>query len=75
MAARVAVRLNKEAQTVRNTEGMELNIVDPEKNIWHVTFVMVEGTVYAGETYTLQFKFVGNYPFEAPEVIFVGTPP
>ena len=54
---------------------MQLNIVDEANNIWHVTFTMMPGTVYDGETYTLQFKFVGNYPFESPEVIFVGTPP
>ena len=56
-------------------EGMSLNIVDETNNIWHVTFRMGEGTVYAGESYTLQFRFESNYPFEAPEVIFVGTPP
>ena len=36
---------------------------------------MPEGSVYAGENYTLRFKFCDNYPFEAPEVIFIGTPP
>ena len=72
---RMGMRLAKEARTVNATEGMNLTIVDESNNIWHVTFTMGENTVYAGETYTLQFKFVGNYPFEAPEVIFVGTPP
>lgn len=32
-------------------------------------------TLYAGETFTLQFRFTGNYPFDSPEVVFVGTPP
>ena len=36
---------------------------------------MPEGTVYVGEHYTLQFKFDDKYPFEAPEVMFVGTAP
>ena len=31
--------------------------------------------MYAGEAYTLQFRFDSEYPIEAPEVIFVGNPP
>ena len=31
-----------------------------------------EGTLYAGELYTLRFQFPPNYPLEAPEVVFVG---
>ena len=54
---------------------MQLSIADEVNNVWHIAFTMPEGTVYAGETYTLQFRFVGNYPFESPEVIFVGQPP
>ena len=72
---RIGQRLAKEARNVVAQEGMQLNIVDEVNNIWHVTFTMMPGTVYAGETYTLQFKFLGNYPFESPEVIFVGQPP
>ena len=71
----IGIRLAKEAKKVTETDGMELNIVDESNNIWHVTFAMGEGTVYANECYTLQFKFEGNYPFEAPEVKFVGYPP
>ena len=33
------------------------------------------GSIYAGEKFTLQFKFSSEYPIEAPEVIFVGKPP
>ena len=43
-------------------------------SVWHVTFVCEEGTIYAGEKYTLQFRFE-DYPLKAPEVIFIGTPP
>ena len=66
------MRLAKEARNVNAQDDLNLTIVDEANNIWHVTFAMGEGTVYAGESYTLQFKFDGNYPFEAPEVIFVG---
>ena len=71
----MGMRLSKEAKTVNATDGMTLEIVNEHQNVWHVTFTMAEGTVYAGETYTLRFRFIGNYPFEAPEVVFVGTPP
>ena len=43
--------------------------------VWHIKFTGAEGTVYAGEAYTLQFKFNSEYPIDSPEVIFVGTPP
>jgi ubiquitin-conjugating enzyme E2 W len=43
-------------------------------SIWHVTFFCDEGTVYAGEKYTLQFRFE-DYPLKAPEVLFIGKPP
>ena len=74
-SGRLGMRLAKEAKNVAAQEGMALNIVDEANNIWHVTFTMAEGTVYAGESYTLQFKFDDKYPFEAAEVIFVGQPP
>ncbi|VVC38679.1 Ubiquitin-conjugating enzyme E2,Ubiquitin-conjugating enzyme/RWD-like [Cinara cedri] len=31
-----------------------------------------EGTIYDKEHFQLQFKFGPSYPFESPEVIFVG---
>ena len=75
MNNRLAMRLAKEAQKFQEVENMNLQIVDDTANIWHISFQMGNDTVYAGECYTLQFKFEGNYPFEPPEVIFVGTPP
>ena len=54
---------------------MQLEIIEESHPIWRVSFTMPEGTAYTGETYTLQFKFDEKYPFEAPEVMFVGTPP
>ena len=30
------------------------------------------GTLYDGENFHLQFKFGSKYPFDSPEVIFVG---
>eukprot|EP00123_Amoebidium_parasiticum_P000770 comp11671_c0_seq1/m.6198 comp11671_c0_seq1/g.6198 ORF comp11671_c0_seq1/g.6198 comp11671_c0_seq1/m.6198 type:complete len:151 (-) comp11671_c0_seq1:636-1088(-) len=46
----------------------------PDANLecWLIDIVGAEGTLYAGEKYTLQIKFGSKYPFEAPEVVFVG---
>lgn len=44
--------------------------------LWYVTFTCPEGTVYAGETYTLRVNFENqNFPHEAPEVVFEGGSP
>lgn len=32
-------------------------------------------SVYEGETFALRFRFNDNYPLEAPEVIFLTSPP
>ena len=70
------MRLMKESKNIlTNYPEFSLNIIDDTANIWHIGFSMVEGTVYAGESFTLQFKFDDKYPFEAPEVMFVNTPP
>ena len=76
-AARCITRLKKEAEDIQQnfTNILELNIVDDSQCKWHIKFTGAEGTVYAGETYTLQFKFNAEYPIEAPEVIFVGEIP
>jgi ubiquitin-conjugating enzyme E2 W len=42
---------------------------------WLVTFTMPEGSIYVGETYTLEFKFDADYPIESPDVIFHGASP
>lgn len=52
-------------------------VVDPDKisqNIteWTVDVKGAEGTLYAGEKFTLQFKFGSKYPFDSPQVMFVG---
>ncbi|KAJ1866721.1 hypothetical protein LPJ78_001561 [Coemansia sp. RSA 989] len=44
-------------------------------DLWIVTMAGAEGTLYAGEQFTLQFRFPANYPFEAPEVIFTDNVP
>ena len=56
-------------------ETLRLEVKDPEKNIWHITFEGAAGSLYAGEVYTLHFRFTDEYPFDGPEVKFIGTPP
>ena len=48
---------------------------DEDKLIWHIMFEGPDETLYKGEVFTLQFRFTDEYPFDSPEVMFVGTPP
>ena len=68
--AQLSLRLSKEAQDLQKNyaDTLNLQIVDEVKRIWHINFVGPEKSVYAGEPYTLQFKFGSSYPFESPEV-------
>ena len=70
-------RLLKEQKNIyENFKGvLELNVADEAKKIWHVKFEGAKDTLYAGEVFTLQFKFDDKYPFEAAEVTFIGVPP
>ncbi|KAK4530260.1 hypothetical protein CCYA_CCYA03G1117 [Cyanidiococcus yangmingshanensis] len=42
---------------------------------WFVSLRGADSTLYAGEWYRLRFRFPSDYPIEAPEVVFLGTPP
>ncbi len=77
MQARCSARLKKEAEDInKNYQGvLELEIKNDNMSLWHIKFKGAEGSVYAGEPYTLQFKFNSEYPIDSPEVIFIGTPP
>lgn len=39
---------------------------------WTIDILGVHGTLYENELFQLQFKFNDRYPFESPEVVFVG---
>lgn len=39
---------------------------------WKINMDGVEGTLYEGESFQLLFKFNNKYPFDSPEVTFVG---
>ena len=75
--ANLDMRLQREAQDIFNNyqDQLRLEIKDHANHIWHVSFEGAPGSLYQGESFTLQFKFLDNYPFESPEVKFIGTPP
>eukprot|EP00347_Sterkiella_histriomuscorum_P010385 403376505 len=77
MQARCLGRLKKEAEDINKNFGgvLELDVKDDSWMLWHVRFQGAEGSVYQGETFTLQFRFNSEYPIDSPEVIFVGVPP
>ncbi|CAJ0594669.1 unnamed protein product [Cylicocyclus nassatus] len=39
---------------------------------WRVDVIGAAGTLYEGEKFSLQFRFSQQYPFNSPEVMFVG---
>jgi len=39
---------------------------------WIVYMEGAKGTLYEGEQFQLQFKFSSKYPFDSPEVTFIG---
>ena len=76
-SAQLKLRLSREAQDLKknHSDQFRLDIVDKAKLIWHIHFEGAEGSLYAKEQYTLQFKFGANYPFESAEIMFIGKPP
>jgi len=69
-------RLQKELMLMVNEppQGVTIDTQAMANNIslWLVKMVGSQDTLYAGESLTLQFKFSSNYPFDSPEVTFVG---
>lgn len=55
------------------SDGLAVEVVS--NDIWMVSFVGAEGTLYAQEKYTLRVRFTNDYPMDSPEVVFVGRPP
>ncbi|EFP00933.1 CRE-UBC-16 protein [Caenorhabditis remanei] len=69
-------RLMKELAQLKNEnpEGLLIDntITSHDLKQWKIGVVGAEGTLYAGEVFTLQFTFGPQYPFNSPEVMFVG---
>ena len=79
-------RLNKELADLKTFKAFTVKVDDNNPRIWYVSFKGAENTLYAGEDFTLQFKFSNEYvsinyiikyiqPIDSPEVIFIGHIP
>ena len=69
-------RLQKELRSfvLDPPEGLQLLKDGESENlgVWKVRLNGPPNTLYAGEEFTLQFKFGMKYPFDSPEVTFIG---
>lgn len=60
--ARCQKRLQKELEDLKKYESTLKTEVDAKNScLWKVSFTGAEGTLYAGENFTLQFKFSNEY--------------
>eukprot|EP00042_Codosiga_hollandica_P054527 m.739991 g.739991 ORF g.739991 m.739991 type:complete len:190 (+) comp58922_c0_seq2:1249-1818(+) len=69
-------RIDAEMKELRSSAGEGLSLVSatpPQK--CEVLLTGAEGTLYAGEQYTLQVVFSPKHPFDSPEVMFIGGAP
>ncbi|KPU77264.1 uncharacterized protein Dana_GF13774, isoform C [Drosophila ananassae] len=51
-----------------DTESVQQNLSE-----WKINIKGFEGTLYEGEDFQLLFKFNNKYPFDSPEVTFIGS--
>uniref|UniRef100_A0A8C8JKG5 N-terminal E2 ubiquitin-conjugating enzyme n=1 Tax=Oncorhynchus tshawytscha TaxID=74940 RepID=A0A8C8JKG5_ONCTS len=69
-------RLQKELMALQNDPppGMTLNEKSVQNTItqWIVDMEGATGTLYEGEKFQLLFKFSSRYPFDSPQVMFMG---
>jgi ubiquitin-protein ligase len=55
-------RLEKELEDLEKyKETFQATVDEKNPSLWKITFKGAEGTLYAGEEYTLQFKFSPEY--------------
>lgn len=69
--ARSAKRIAKELEKLQENpdDGLTVEIVDADH--WRVRFVGAAGTLYEGESHTVDIKFTPQYPIESPIVKFL----
>ncbi|CAG8560169.1 5234_t:CDS:2 [Paraglomus brasilianum] len=71
-----ARRLSKELMDLKLNPSSGIEVIEAETfKSWKLTLDGVEGTLYAGERFTLEFRFTPNYPMESPEVVFINNVP
>ena len=54
-------RLNKELTDLKSFPTFSVKVNDNNQRIWYISFKGAENTLYAGENFTLQFKFSNEY--------------
>ncbi|BBM96752.1 ubiquitin-conjugating enzyme E2 W [Marchantia polymorpha subsp. ruderalis] len=71
-----ANRLQKELSEwqINPPAGFKHKVTDNLQR-WIIEVHGAPGTLYSGELYQLQVDFPENYPMEAPQVIFIQSPP
>jgi hypothetical protein len=62
MALRMSKRLQKEYESIqKNNQDMKVLLPNNDLALWHVNFQGAKGTLYEGETFTLQLRFSNDY--------------
>ena len=52
-----------------------MNVREDNLNVWVITLVGVEGTLFADEKYKLRIEFPKDYPAKPPSVYFLKPTP
>ena len=61
MQGRKLNRLKKELADLKAFPTFSVKVDDNNQRIWYISFKGAENTLYAGENFTLQFKFSDEY--------------
>jgi len=69
-------KLNSEINQIKKNESLKALgiVIEPNTEnigIWHATFKGPEGTPYEGGVFRVEIKFPDNYPFSAPQIVFL----
>ena len=59
--AKKLTRLNKELADLKTFNIFTVKVDDNNPRLWFISFKGAENTLYAGENFTLQFKFSNEY--------------
>lgn len=54
-------RLSKEYESIQKNSEVQVILPNNDLTLWHVKFQGAKGTLYEGESFTLQLKFNNDY--------------
>jgi ubiquitin-conjugating enzyme E2 W len=67
MAQRMSKRLQKEYEAImKNSQEMKVILPNNDLSLWHVQFLGAKGTLYEGESFSLQLRFTNEYVLADP---------